>query len=518
MAPKRAHVKTPDWVKDAVFYQIFPDRFARSQRVQHPPGLQFKAWGTPPEEQGFQGGDLLGIVDKLDYLHDLGITALYLNPVFAAAANHRYHTFDYFQVDPLLGGNRALRELLDAAHARGMRIVLDGVFNHGSRGFWAFHHILENGGNSPYIDWFIVRDWPLRPYDPDGRPSNYEAWWGIPALPKFNFDNEGVREYFLEVARYWIEFGIDGWRLDVPEEISHPTFWQDFRTVVKAANPDAYIVGEIWHEAEDWLQGDRFDAVMNYVFNRAAFGLFGKETLRTNYDPGGFELQPLTVQQFARRIEHMVTLHDWEIVQAQLNLLDSHDTARVPWIVQGDESAQRLCILFQMTMPGTPCIYYGDEVGLDGANDPHCREAFPWHDEASWDRELLQFYRDVIRLRQAHPVLRRGDYVTLHASEHVYGFGRCLGGERAIVLFNVAAEAVTLCLGAAAPIDVDPEASTPEFDAAGFLEEGAAYRVAWPAPDAAENARTYTVQSGTLEELVLPGRSALVLLHGALKE
>jgi neopullulanase len=174
---------TPDWAKHAIFYQIFPDRFARSPRARHPRGITFKPWGSPPAVQGFQGGDLWGIVDKLDYLQALGITALYLNPIFASAANHRYHTFDYFQVDPLLGGNEALRELLDKAHARGIRVVLDGVFNHASRGFWPFHHVLENGKKSPYLDWFIVQDWPLRPYSSDkDTPPNYSAWWDLPAL------------------------------------------------------------------------------------------------------------------------------------------------------------------------------------------------------------------------------------------------------------------------------------------------------------------------------------------------
>ena len=182
-------IHTPDWVKHAVFYQIFPDRFARSSRLKHPAGVHFKPGGSPPEEQGFQGGDLLGIVDRLDYLRDLGITALYLTPIFAAAANHRYHTYDYYEVDPLLGGNEALRELLDQAHARDMHVVLDGVFNHASRGFWAFHHILENGANSPYLDWFITQGWPLRPYNSDAEhPPNYACWWGLPALPKFNMD------------------------------------------------------------------------------------------------------------------------------------------------------------------------------------------------------------------------------------------------------------------------------------------------------------------------------------------
>ncbi len=247
-------IRTPDWVKHAVFYQIFPDRFARSPRSRLPRGIQLRPWGSPPEQQGFQGGDLRGIVDKLDYLHDLGVTALYLTPIFASASNHRYHPYDYYQVDPLLGGNAALRELLDEAHGRGMRVILDGVFNHASRGFWAFHHILENGANSPYLDWFIIQGWPLRAYPSDRtQPPNYECWWGLPALPKFNIRNPGVREYLLEVARHWIAFGIDGWRLDVPTEIDDERFWQAFRRVVKGANPEAYICGEIWHPAERWL-------------------------------------------------------------------------------------------------------------------------------------------------------------------------------------------------------------------------------------------------------------------------
>ena len=365
---------TPDWVKNAIFYQIFPDRFARSPRAPQLPGVTFKEWGTPPEEQGFQGGDLYGVIDKLDHLQALGVNAIYLCPIFASASNHRYHTFDYMQVDPLLGGNQALRELLDAAHARNMYVVLDGVFNHASRGFWAFHHILECGGNSPYLDWFTVRDWPLRPYDHDAkRPANYDAWWDIPALPKFNIKNEGVRRYLLDVARYWIDFGIDGWRLDVPEEIDDVAFWRAFRKTVKEGNPEAYIVGEIWHEAKDWLKGDRFDAVMNYVFSRLALGFFGGKTLNTEYKPGGYTLVELDGRDMAAGVHHMYSLYSWEVAQSQLNLLDSHDTARTLWTVGGDESALRLCTLFQMTMPGAPCIYYGDEIGMTGATDPFSR-------------------------------------------------------------------------------------------------------------------------------------------------
>jgi neopullulanase len=388
--------------------------------------------------QGYQGGDLLGVVDKLDYLQDLGITALYLNPIFASAANHRYHTYDYMRVDPLLGGDAALRKLLDEAHRRGIHIVLDGVFNHASRGFWAFHHILENGGDSPYVDWFTVHDWPLRPYEHDAQNShNYAAWWDMPALPKFNIANPGVRDYLLEVARYWIEFGADGWRLDVPEEIDDGWFWHDFRCAVKAVDPDAYLVGEIWHEASDWLQGDRFDAVMNYVYARAALGFFARNTLRTDYKPGGYQLERLNAEAFGRAIEDAHTAYEWQVVQAQLNLIDSHDTARTLWMVDGDKSALELCVLFQMTMPGAPCVYYGDEIGMTGGHEPGCRGPFPWDEAERWDHALLDFFRRAIALRHRWRALRTGTFEALYAKDNVYAFRRRLADEDLIVIFNV---------------------------------------------------------------------------------
>ena len=242
----------PDWVRDAVFYQIFPDRFAASDRVVKPGSLE--AWDAAPTIHGFKGGDLLGIVERLPYLGGLGINALYLTPVFASASNHRYHTYDYFAVDPLLGGNEALRELLDRAHDRGMRVILDGVFNHTGRGFWPFHHVLEAGGASPYRDWFHLDEAVLSgirsPYAyPPARPSGatgdgsasqrqlgYQAWWDLPALPKLNTDSPDVREFIYTVAEHWLRFGIDGWRLDVPEEIPDEAFWQAFRRRVRSVN------------------------------------------------------------------------------------------------------------------------------------------------------------------------------------------------------------------------------------------------------------------------------------------
>ena len=221
---------TPEWVHHAVFYQIFPDRFASSAQVPKPNNLE--AWDTPPTPLGFKGGDLAGVIEHLDYLQDLGINAIYFTPVFQSASNHRYHTHDYMQVDPMLGGNGTLKKLLNEAHHRNIKIVLDGVFNHASRGFYQFNHILECGSSSPYLDWFDVYDFPMNAYW--GKP-NYRCWENLAALPEFNYKNPHVVEFIYSVARHWIDFGIDGWRLDVPFCFGDDEFWQGFRQVVKTA-------------------------------------------------------------------------------------------------------------------------------------------------------------------------------------------------------------------------------------------------------------------------------------------
>ena len=405
------HFTTPDWVKQAIFYQIFPDRFAQSERTFHPKGLQFKPWGAPPEEQGFQGGDLYGVAEKLDYLKDLGVNALYLNPIFTSACNHRYHTFDYMTVDPLLGGNDALRHLLDEAHSRDMKVVLDGVFNHASRGFWAFHHILENGSESPYVDWFHIDGYPLNPYPRNAEEeTNYQSWWNLPALPKFNTDNPGVREYLFEVAEFWIKFGIDGWRLDVPYEIDDDGFWREFRQRVKGINPEAYICGEIWEDAERWLAGDQFDATMNYQFTGAVLSWFGHTHRRDDYDKEPLNLARDGAEQFSHRINHVVSLYPEEVSRVQLNLLDSHDTTRALWVMGDNLNALKQAYLFTVCVPGVPCIYYGSEIGMSSGDDPHCREAYPWQSTESHNHELLDFYRKANHLRHEFPVLRQGQF------------------------------------------------------------------------------------------------------------
>ena len=460
----------PDWVPDAVFYQVFPDRFASSRRVPKPGGLE--PWNAPPTPHGFKGGDLLGIAEHLDELSELGITALYLNPVFASASNHRYHTFDYDVVDPLLGGDAALRELLDAAHARGMRVILDGVFNHVGRGFWPFHHVLENGAGSPYRDWFyldpdvllgrrgliaypgrteaeaIVRlqdgrdlpgssggdpvvgprggSAPGQPGTPSQRVLGYQAWWDLPALPKLNHANPKVREYIYGVAERWIRFGADGWRLDVPEEIGEPGFWEEFRRRVLAANPEAYIVGEIWNPAPEWLAGDRFHAVMNYPLTEAILSFAGAGRLdeelvaKTPEYPG--HVRAIDGPEFGRRLAGVMAAYPPEVASLQLNLLDSHDTPRFMSLAGGDATALRLATLIQMTLPGAPCIYYGDEVGLEGREDPDCRRAYPW-DPAGQDRGLRDFVGGLIALRHSHRVLRRGRFELLGAEGSAVAYG-----------------------------------------------------------------------------------------------
>lgn len=476
-------VQTPAWVSDAVFYQIFPDRFARSERV--PKANHLQTWGAPPTGHAYQGGDLLGVVEHLDHLADLGINAIYFNPIFQSGSNHRYHTHDYYQVDPMLGGNAALRELLDAAHARNIRVVLDGVFNHASRGFFQFHDILENGAESAYLDWFTVHDWPLRPYG--SKHPGYAAWWNNPALPKFNTNTQAVRQFIFDVARRWIEFGIDGWRLDVPTEIDDDEFWREFRRVVKGVNPEAYIVGEIWGDAQHWLMGDQYDAVMNYGISRAALGLFGRETFDREYKPGGFKLTPLAAEAFAKEIERLMKMYPWDIVRAQFNLLDSHDTARFIHQAKGDWSTLKQSLLFLLTIPGAPCIYYGTEIGMTGGPDPDCRRAFPWHDRASWDMELLEFTRRAIALRREHPALRRGQYSAIYAREDMLAFARQADEESALVIFNAG-----------------PQPRTVSLDTAGLLPDGAQTDV-WAGLSG-------QVSDGTLRVADMPARSAAVFV------
>jgi cyclomaltodextrinase / maltogenic alpha-amylase / neopullulanase len=466
---------TPAWVRDAVFYQIFPDRFAASERVAKPGPLE--PWDAPPTNYGFKGGDLLGIAEHLDHLESLGVNAIYLTPIFQSASNHRYHTYDYLKVDPLLGGDAALRELLDRAHGRGMRVILDGVFNHTGRGFWPFHHVLETGGASPYRNWFhfdqdgLDHHKPLDAYpagrlrggsprdepwpgqlDTDAASARvrlgYEAWWGMPALPKLNVAEPAVREYVWSVAEHWLRFGIDGWRLDVPAEIDDPPFWQEFRRRCRAINPEAYLVGEIWVVAPEWVAGDRFDALMNYPLAEAIIGFVGGHSLNDPLARSHHEYAKITRLDgpgFATRLGELLGAYAPETTAAQLNLLDSHDTPRVLSLLGGDREALELAVLLQATLPGAPCTYYGGEVGVIGGIDPDSRRAFPW-DQSRWDHELLASVRDAFRLRRAEPALRGDEVAIGAAADGGFTYRRGRGDRTLAVALNAGDEPLRLGL------------------------------------------------------------------------
>ena len=436
-------VDTPAWVRDAVFYQIFPDRFAGSERVHKPGPLE--PWDAPPTVNGFKGGDLRGIAEHLEYLEDLGITAIYLTPIFSPASNHRYHTYDYFEVDPLLGGDDALRELLDAAHGRGMRVVLDGVFNHTGRGFWPFHHILETGPSSPYRRLVphrrahsmpAGRCSPTRHRGRRHRPSSATRPGGTcPPCPSSTPTNPEVREYLMTVAEYWLRFGIDGWRLDVPAEIDDEAFWQEFRRRCRAIRPDAYLVGEIWRVAPEWLRGDRFDALMNYPLGEAILGFVGGSHLDmgivTTHHEYRLWVRPLDGPAFADTVVELASAYDPDVVAVQLNVVGSHDAPRLRTVLGGDARRALLAMLLQATLPGAPSIFYGDEIGLRGGHDPDCRRAFPW-DEGRWEPGLRDSVRALLHLRRAERGLRDGPLRVAGAA----GSARCLRARRRSVAFR----------------------------------------------------------------------------------
>lgn len=478
-------IQTPEWVRHAVFYQIFPDRFARSPRVAKPANLE--EWDSKPTLHGFKGGDLLGVVDHLDYLQDLGVNAIYFNPILQSTAYHRYHTHDYFRVDPILGGDEALHELLKAAHRRHIKVIIDGVFNHASRGFYQFNHALENGSNSPYLDWFHITGFPLNAYG--GGKLNYDAWWGIPDLPKLNTTTPAVREFIFKVAEYWINFGVDGWRLDVPAEINDDEFWREFRNRVKAANPEAYIVGEIWHDAQRWLQGDQFDAVMNYQFTRAVLGFCSNGKLDNSLIDGiGYApVSPLDASAFAYSLNVNQGLYDTAINQVQMNILDTHDTARFISIAKNDMNTLRLALLCMFTYPGAPCIYYGTEIGLHGGKDPDCRKAFPW-DDGEWNTDLLDYVKRCVGLRKKHVALRTGAFKVIYAIDKTVVYLREQGDEKLIVALNSG-----------------PQAATIDVFTREVLPDGVSLKTIFGKP------ASYQTVNGSLTGLTIPKREGIVL-------
>jgi glycosidase len=314
------------------------------------------------------------------------------------------------------------RALLDLAHSNSMRVILDGVFNHCSRGFFAFVDLLENQEHSGYRDWFHVHKFPLDAYGP-GKADHFEAWWGLKSLPKLNTRTKAVRQYIFDIARYWIEQGADGWRLDVPNEIDDDAFWAEFRQVVKNANPDAYLVGEIWTADKRWVGPGHFDGLMNYPVRDALV-----EFINTDF---------LSAGEFGKKIENLLSLYPKENGYAMYLPLGSHDTERIRTKLEGDVRKVKLAFAFLFAYPGAPAIYYGDEIGLTGDKDPECRGAFNW-EHSSWNSELRNWVMTLIALRRKHPTLRRGDFQRVMAEDRkkLFAFSRTLGKETILVAVN----------------------------------------------------------------------------------
>jgi len=542
-APMKMEEFVPDWAKDAVWYQIFPERFRNGDPSNDPtkddlagaypdaPGLPWRVhpWTSDwyarqdyeqdaplPFHELVQrrryGGDLQGIIDRLDYLQDLGVTAIYLNPVFDSPSSHKYDGISYHHIDPNFGpdpaGDRALMaeenpgdpstwvwtsadklalELINQCHARGIRVIFDGVFNHMGARSWPFRDVVEKQQASPYADWFTVKSWR----DPGkGVEFDYEGWFGHKTLPEFREDEEGIvagpRDYIFAATRRWMDpdgdgdpsDGIDGWRLDVAFCVAHP-FWKKWRKVVKGVNSEAYITAELIDpvpQLKPYLEGDEFDAVMNYNFAFACSDYFADEKTR------------ISTGEFDRRLRELREAFPPGVAEVQQNLFGSHDTDRIgSHIVNRDREhagnwgayfnfskvengqydprkptaeeleSQKLFTVFQMTYVGAPMIYYGDEAGMWGANDPDCRKPMVWEDldyedeatlpdgsikespdKVGVNEVLRAHYRKLIGLRRDLPALRRGSFETILIDDErqLYGFRRRLGTEEVLVVLN----------------------------------------------------------------------------------
>lgn len=471
---------TPEWVRDGIFYQIFPDRFMNGDPKNDP---KFDAWyyenkthlprvgklngeyyhlvkdwsdiaglktspyrsDGKPDYFSFYGGDIEGVRQKLPYLRDLGITILYFNPVFQAKSNHKYDAAAYEAIDPALGDVRSFRAFVDEAHAMGIRVVLDTVFNHTGSAHWAFKDCVDKGPQSEYWSWFEWKKWPL----PTGDPSTwkaeeyYECWWGFGDLPDVNFDlkntktvengiqnladaepNQPVVDYLLKSVRMWLtDLDVDGFRLDVPGDV--PTwFWEMFAKTVRETKPDAYILAELWGDASDWVGRGLVDATMNYRYFRdpvtkwIAQGKGSAAEFDRELGPGRFVYPP-------------------QAQQAMMNLLDSHDTVRFRTQAGGDVRRLQLAAIFQMTYVGAPHIYYGNEIAMEGGGDPDCRRPFDWKAMEEPERKAtLDLYRRLAAIRKESTALRRGGFRTLLAKEQIYAYARQQGEETIVVVLN----------------------------------------------------------------------------------
>ena len=414
--------RVPEWALDAVVYNIFPDSFASFRRSITGCGTEKRVSGALSRSR--LGGTIRGICENLDYISGLGANCIYLNPIFAAGQYHKYDTIDYLHIDPCLGTDADFRQLVEECHARGMRVILDGVFNHCGAQFFAFRDVLEKQRESRYVDWFYRLQFPVT-YPEAGERPNYECFCYERLMPKLDTSNDEVRDYLCGVGEYWLrEFDADGWRLDVADE-PDDGFWREFRRRCKAVKSDALLIGEVWGGARHWLAGDMLDSTMNYDFRSHCRHFFAEGSI--------------DARTFAGRCADMLMRYKRQITAAQLNLLDSHDTSRFLDICGGEKRRLALAVVFMCCFPGMPCVFYGDELGVMGTNELDFRRAMPWD---AGDESLRELYREAIALRRRHPALRRGDlrFLRAEAGEQLLVFERSCPGESLTITINASPE------------------------------------------------------------------------------
>lgn len=405
--------KVVSWADEAVFYQIFIDRFNRGDFTKDDSYIDMKC-NEEPTRTSFMGGDIKGITEKLDYLEDLGINAIYLTPLFVSKTNHKYDITDYYAVDKQFGTKADLKELVEKSHKRGIKVILDAVFNHASNDTKEFLDVVKKGKNSKYFNYFIIHGDKVSVDKP-----NYEMFSNCVDMPKWNNSNIEVQDFFIDIGLYWIkEFDIDGWRLDVSDEVSHD-FWRRFRKAVKKLKKDVIIVGENWHDAHAYLMGDQFDGIMNYAFRRACKQYFAHETINS--------------KTMSERLNNVLTRNTWQVNRMNLNLTDSHDTARFFTECGKNKDVMLAALAVMYMFIGMPCIYYGTELHMEGGEDPGCRKGFDWN-EKDWDTEFRNKVKELISLRKIKAVQK--GHINITYDKDCFIMERFLDGQHLTIITN----------------------------------------------------------------------------------
>ncbi|ERJ13073.1 alpha-glycosidase [Haloplasma contractile] len=428
----------PDWVKETIWYQIFPERFANGDETNDP--RHVKPWGSIQKVTNnmFFGGDLEGIISKLDYIKELGANGIYFTPIFNSPSTHKYDTENYYEIDPQFGDIETFKRLVKEAHKRGIKVMLDAVFNHCgfTHRFW--QDVLEHGEHSRYKDYFHIKQFPLFDGNPgdfrfeEGKSElNYHAFAFAHRMPKLNTENPELRDYLIDVARFWIkECDIDAWRLDVSNEVDH-YFWREFKKACDAEKEDFYIVGENWDDSTPWLSGDQFQSVMNYEFTFPCWHFFGYNNLNA--------------EEFTTAINRVLTLYPKNVQEQLFNLLDSHDTTRILTTCGNNRDRVKLAYLFQMTFGGTPSIYYGGEIGLEGEHDPDNRRCMIW-DEEKQDLSMFKFLQTLIKLRKTYSAFKTVDidWIDADAEKNYLVYKKKSSDETVYVFMNNSQHPVTI--------------------------------------------------------------------------